>query len=155
VTIGTDTAVQDSLLVNQPCRIRVLFSLQDTLPEITVGFSIRDRFGQVIHGTNTHHLRLVLQPLTAGTQHQVDFDIARLALGPGDYHISVALHTGMEHSAENFDWWDAAATFTVIALPEHPFGGIVALDVDARPLLVSPQEDDATLPACTQVQYNG
>ena len=138
VTIGTDTAPQERLLVDQPCRIDVTFQTHDPLPELTLGFSIRDRFGQVIHGTNTHHLRFPLRELGAGARHRVQFNIARLALGPGDYHISVALHTGMDHSAENFDWWDAAATFTVVALPERQFGGIVALDVEAHRHQVSP-----------------
>ncbi|MEA3638315.1 MAG: ABC transporter ATP-binding protein [Lamprobacter sp.] len=135
VTIGTEAGPQDTFLVNQPCCIRVNVQAHECLPELTIGFSIRDRFGQVIHGTNTHHLRFPLRELPAGTQHRVQFNIARLALGPGDYHISVALHTGVEHSTENFDWWDAAATFTVIALSEHTFGGIVALDVEAQRLV--------------------
>jgi lipopolysaccharide transport system ATP-binding protein len=45
-----------ALRSNAPVKIRVAFDVHASLPSMTVGFLIRDRLGNDVFGTNTHHL---------------------------------------------------------------------------------------------------
>ncbi len=45
-----------ALRSNAPAKVRVAFDVRSSLPSMTVGFLIRDRLGNDVFGTNTHHL---------------------------------------------------------------------------------------------------
>jgi lipopolysaccharide transport system ATP-binding protein len=143
ITIGNDQGPGDTFVVGDAIWIRLQFSVTEPLDELTLGFMIRDRFGNEVFGTNTRHLSLPLRQLSVDTPHIVQFDIPRLSLGPGDYHLTVALHRGMEHSVENYDWWDAAAGFSVVARPDYVFAGIAELLVTPRLLTAAEAESNS------------
>ena len=131
VLVGNARGAGDTFMVGEAVWIEVAFRVEECIDALTVGFVIRDRFGNEIFGTNTYHLGYPLCQLASASEHRVRFDISRLALGTGDYHITIALHSGMEHSADNYDWWDSAAGFTVVKGPGYPFSGVVELPVVA------------------------
>ena len=127
VTSGGEHGEGTMFVSGDPAWIGIAFRVNEALPELTVGIMIRDPFGNNIFGTNTHNLGSALENLGAGTHHAVRFDIKRLALGAGDYHITAALHT-----AENHDWWDAAHSLKVLQRPGYPFTGVVELLLEAH-----------------------
>ena len=95
----------------------------------TVGFLIRDRLGNEVFGTNTHHLQLE-SPDEGATTLQVSF-ATELRLGPGSYSVSVALHRGPTHLDENHDWWDRALVFQVVEDDGARFTGVAQLPAEA------------------------
>lgn len=101
------------------------------IPAPTIGFMIRDRLGNDIHGTNTHHLKTPTSPLRAGQRVEAIFETA-LHLGPGDYSLTFAVHEGAEHLDNSFDWLDRPIVFQVLPPSERAFTGVAALPTTAR-----------------------
>jgi len=126
-----------ALRSNSAIRIQVTFEVRDALDSMTVGFLIRDRLGNDIFGTNTHHLATFVPPLPAGGRFQCVFEIDRLALGFGHYSISVALHDGDNHLVESHEWWDQAVVFQVLRGDEPLRIGVANLPVRSAGIVAS------------------
>lgn len=109
------------------CRIRA----RRPLPPPTVGFVIRDRLGNDVFGTNTHHLGVASRECREGEALRVAFEV-ELRLGTGSYSVSVALHAEQSHLASSYDWWDRAVVFDVHPGDGPPFTGLARLPVRAR-----------------------
>jgi lipopolysaccharide transport system ATP-binding protein len=109
------------------CRIRA----RKSLPGLTVGFVLRDRLGNDVFGSNTHHLGVPLENCRPDDVLRVAFDVD-LRLGNGSYSVSVALHAAESHIESNYDWWDRALVFDVHPGSARPFAGVAQLPVDAR-----------------------
>ncbi len=116
----------------QAVSFRVRMVARAPLPELTVGVLVRDRLGNDVFGTNTHHLGLGRTNIAAGSPMWVDFDFPALNLGVGSYSVSTALHTLDTHIVSNFDWWDRAFVFQVVAGTAPTSVGVAVLDVSAR-----------------------
>jgi lipopolysaccharide transport system ATP-binding protein len=97
----------------------------------TVGVLIRDRLGTDVFGTNTHHLGIDLGTFSSGEQLDIRFRIA-MELGPGDYTLTLAIHTLDKHLDECFDWADRLLSFSVIPSSDFTFIGVAKL----HPLVV-------------------
>ena len=81
-------------------------------PFSILGFSIRDKTGTDIVGTNTHEENVPLPPRRSGDTIVVDFR-QRLPLAPGTYSVSTAL--AYDRSKPNyFDWVDNALVLKVL-----------------------------------------
>ncbi len=100
------------------------------LPAVTIGISIRDRFGQVVFGTNTflHDMPI---PLAANGQYEVSFDM-QANLGPGKYSVTAAIHTEVTHIEACFHWQENAGKFEVIGILGKRFEGIARLYPEIR-----------------------
>jgi lipopolysaccharide transport system ATP-binding protein len=117
--------------VGSPVNLRVTAVANECLPELTVGFLLRDRLGNDIFGTNTYHLKVPLS-VKAGQAFTVNFEIPSLRLGLGHYSVSVALHTYDTHVENSFDWWDRALVLQVIPGDHPQFIGACHLTVTAK-----------------------
>lgn len=108
-------------------------SIHQDLPDLTVGLLLRDRLGNEIFGTNTHHLGLSgqLSDVQAGSRCRLRFALANLPLGQGSYSLTVAAHGADSHLAGNYDWWDQALTLEVGPGSGTRFSGIIRLPVTA------------------------
>jgi lipopolysaccharide transport system ATP-binding protein len=115
-------------LVNsgQTVHLAVSARVHRPVAQLVLGFMIKDRFGQPVFGTNTHHLNQVLHDLQAGRE--IEFDIEWVAhLGPGSYSIALALHAGQSHVAANYEWRDLALVFNVVNTDRADFVGVTWL----------------------------
>jgi lipopolysaccharide transport system ATP-binding protein len=94
---------------------------------LVMGYMIKDRLGQPIYGTNTHHMDMPLHDMKIG-----DFAEYRITLpvnlGQGSYSVAVALTSGGSHLEENFEWRDLALLFNVINSSKPFFVGCVWLE---------------------------
>ena len=95
--------------------IRVQFTMHDAIHSLTVGFMIKDRLGQPIFGTNTHHLKHPIEFESAGLKQQCTFAFPA-NIGVGTYSVAIALHSGDTHVIKNYEWRDLAAVFSVVNL---------------------------------------
>jgi len=114
--------------VGQVVRLLVSVRCQQFIPELVIGFMIKDRLGQSVFGTNTHHLKQQIYELSAGTTSTIEFEFLA-NIGSGSYSISVALHSGSTHVVNNYHWRDRALIFNVINTSESDFVGVAWLPV--------------------------
>ena len=115
-------AVIEAVSVGQPVRLKIVVKAESAIPELVLGYMIKDRLGQPIFGTNTHHLKNQLQDVAAGSVVTFNFDFSA-NLGPGTYSISTAVHTTDTHINKNYEWRDLTATFNVINIDKENFVG--------------------------------
>ena len=101
VHVGASVKLCVDVLVNQAVACLVL------------GYSIKDRLGQVMYGTNTALTKQALDNVQAGDRFRfsIEFDAT---LGPGSYSVQLALVGSDTHLEQNFEWRDLALVFHVI-----------------------------------------
>lgn len=108
--------------VGQAVELRIKLKTHDVIPELVVGYMIKDRLGQPIYGTNTHHLEYKCSNPPAGSllEYRFKFDAN---IGVGSYSIAVALHAEDTHLGINYEWRDLALVFNVINVDKTTFVG--------------------------------
>ena len=92
--------------------LRVHVEYHEDAPFSILGFSIRDKSGTDIVGTNTHEENVPLPPRKAGDKVVVDFR-QRLPLAKGTYSVTTALAYDRS-KPDYFDWVDNALVLTVL-----------------------------------------
>lgn len=112
--------------VGQPVQFRIVVKTTAELPELVLGYMIKDRLGQPIFGTNTHHLKQALITVPRGKSVTFTFKF-NANLGCGTYSVAVALHTADSHIANNYEWRDLALVFNVVSLDKAAFVGVTWL----------------------------
>jgi lipopolysaccharide transport system ATP-binding protein len=120
--------------VGQSLRLRITARAVVDLPELVIGYMIRDRLGQPVFGTNTYHLHHRIEGLSAGRAVVMNFDFAA-NLGEGTYGVSVALHASENHLGRNYEWRDLSLIFDVINLDKCRFVGVAWLPPSVRRVL--------------------
>lgn len=109
--------------VGQPVRLQVKIRLHTDLPELVFGYMIKDRLGQPVFGTNTHHLNVELTHLKKSELVTLSFSFPA-NIGLGSYAISTALHVADTHLAANYEWRDQTLMFNVVNINRDPFVGL-------------------------------
>lgn len=94
---------------------------------LVLGYMIKDRLGQVMFGTNTHHSDQPQEDIKAGqvVEYSIGFSID---LGPGSYSVSTALVSSDTHLVDNYEWRDLALVFNVHNLDHPVFIGTTWMD---------------------------
>ena len=116
--------------VGERAVIRCIAEINGSLKNPTVGLLIRDRLGNDIYGTNTHHLKIASGLWHAGEKLLTEFRLP-LNLGPANYSVSMAIHTLDTHLEENCDWVDQCLVFQVVPDDGAQFVGVAALSAHA------------------------
>ncbi|HTH59869.1 MAG TPA: ABC transporter ATP-binding protein [Paraburkholderia sp.] len=119
--------------VGQPVALRVKVKCVRAIPELVVGYMIKDRLGQTVFGTNTYYLKQVLVDLDAGQSAELLFEFTA-NLGVGTYSVAVAVHAGHVHIASNYQWRDRALLFNVVNVAVDDFVGVAWLRTTVRSL---------------------
>lgn len=109
--------------VGQSVCLRIVVQAQVDLPELVVGYLIKDRLGQPIFGTNTYHLNNTLLKVKANEEIKFDLKFS-INLGVGYYSIAVAIHADHSHVSKNYEWRDLALLFEVINTDKDEFVGV-------------------------------
>jgi len=122
--------------VGDELQLRVTVDVVGSIPALVFGFMLRDRTGQPVFGTNTHHTGQVLQAPEAGSRWRFDVRLP-VHLGPGSYSISVALHADDTHLSANYEWWDLAVVFQVVNLAHPTFVGCawIQTEIQTQPIM--------------------
>lgn len=112
----------EAIDVGAKVTLQIRVNIRAHIPELVLGYMLKDRLGQPVFGTNTHHLGTTEKNLVPGDQleYRIDFDAN---LGPGSYSIATALHQSDSHIACNYEWRDLALVFQVINLSKPSFVG--------------------------------
>jgi lipopolysaccharide transport system ATP-binding protein len=102
------------------------------IPDLFVGFIVRDRLGNDVYGTNTLNLHERAGNLAAASGLSCRFSFAA-NFGPGSYSVSGALAGGEGGTiGEYFAWVDRMVVFDVVNTTRPPFTGVNSLLVKAE-----------------------
>ena len=112
--------------VGQSVKLKIVAKVTADIPELVLGYMIKDRLGQPVFGTNTHHLKRNMFALKSGTSTEFIFRFAA-NLGQGSYSVAIALHASDTHVARNYEWRDLALVFNVINIDKETFVGVAWL----------------------------
>jgi lipopolysaccharide transport system ATP-binding protein len=121
----------ETVNVGTAVTLRVRVQVNTDLPRLVLGYMIKDRLGQQIFGTNTHHMQRPMEDLKAGETLEYCFRFP-LNLGAGSYSVTTALTSNETHLADNFEWRDLALLFIVLNVNRRPFVGSSWLEPDVE-----------------------
>ncbi len=135
---GEATAVDVALLNEEGHRVELIdvgaivtlqvrVAVRAALPRLVLGYMIKDRLGQPMYGTNTHHKKLPVQDVDEGAELIYRFTFP-MNLGPGSYSIATALVSSDTHLINNYEWRDLALVFNVVNMKHEHFIGCTWLD---------------------------
>lgn len=128
ITLENDAgAPLEMVNVGEMVTLRIRARMHADLPRLVLGYMIKDRLGQAMFGTNTHHLQQVLGDLRAGEEVVFQFRFP-LNLGEGSYSITTALTSTETHLSDNYEWRDLAYLFIVTNMNRKPFVGSAWLE---------------------------
>ncbi|HGM5417204.1 TPA: ABC transporter ATP-binding protein [Serratia liquefaciens] len=118
-----DNKPVEIISVGDRVNLKITVKVESNIPELVLGYMIKDRLGQPIFGTNTYHLGKTLSDLNAGQEIEFYFKFD-MNLGEGNYSIAVALHDRDTHINKNYEWRDLAFVFNVINVNKDTFVGV-------------------------------
>jgi lipopolysaccharide transport system ATP-binding protein len=99
--------------VGQKLLLRLTARAETDIPQLVLGYMLRDRTGHVVWGTNTWHTEQVQRGIKKGDE--VEFTLSfTCSLGPGSYSFSPALTSSDTHLENNYEWQDNAVVFDVV-----------------------------------------
>ncbi len=113
----------DIVEVGQIVKLKIQLEVHQPVDRLILGYLIKDRLGQSVFGTNTHHLDRALNDLKANEIVTYEFAFC-VVLGPGSYSISTAPVSTSDHLESNYEWRDLALTFSVVNSEACYFEGI-------------------------------
>jgi lipopolysaccharide transport system ATP-binding protein len=108
-------------------RVRAISDIR----RLVLGYMIKDRLGQVVFGTNTHHTGQAQEGVLGGQvlEYEVNFS---MDLGPGSYSVSTALVSSDTHLVDNYEWRDLALVFNVHNLEQPVFIGTAWMNPEIK-----------------------
>ncbi len=113
--------------VGEAVTLRLEVDVNAPIDNLVAGFVIKDRLGQHVFGTNTHHLKRALTDVEPNKRLTFNFSFD-LNLGVGSYSVAIALHGGDTHVNSNYEWRDYAVIFNVVNADKPNFVGLGWLD---------------------------
>ncbi|AEC21709.1 ABC-type transporter, ATPase component [Pusillimonas sp. T7-7] len=117
--------------VGQKVTLQIEVQVNSDLERLVLGYSIKDRLGQTIFGTNTELKKKPLYGVIAGSRVTFYF-LFDINIGPGTYSIQTALCSTENHLANNYEWRDLAFIFNVINKDKDHFAGSAWLDPEIK-----------------------
>lgn len=113
--------------VGEPVELRVQVRVNVNVPQLVLGYGIKNRLGQVMYGTNTWHTGQVIEAPVAGARYVFAVRFAA-NLGVGSYSVQTALVDSDSHLTANFEWRDLALVFDVLNVDKKVFDGVAWLE---------------------------
>lgn len=120
---GTPLEIID---VGQSLHLHIEAHANVDIPDLVLGFLIKDRFGQDVFGTNTRLLNNVTYNISAHMDLSWSF-MFPANIGPGTYSITLALHSHAGHIERNYAWQERALMFEVVNRTQLEFTGVAWL----------------------------
>ncbi len=106
--------------------LQIIARANASIPELVLGYLIKDRLGQPVYGTNTHHLGLPLMQLDPGERIKYQFSFPA-NIGEGSYSVTLALHASDTHITANYLWVDRVLLFNIVNINGPYFTGVAWL----------------------------
>lgn len=107
--------------------LEIAVKVYEDIPRLVLGFSIRDRLGLSIYGTNTHFLNKAIENPKKDDLYRYRFSFP-LNIGPGSYSVATALVSTQDRLTNSYECRELALLFQVINLHHPIFAGYAWLD---------------------------
>jgi lipopolysaccharide transport system ATP-binding protein len=120
--VDVDHQPVEFVAVGQMVTLRARVLVKNPIERLIYGYMIRDRLGQPVFGTNTHHTDQACLDLNAGDEIEFAAQFP-MNVGPGSYSVSVALSSTETHLVKNYQWRDLALVFSVANIEHAEFIG--------------------------------
>lgn len=128
--------------VGQKLLVKLVASINDNLPQLVLGYMLRDRTGHIVWGTNTWHTGQILKDLKKGEE--VEFYLPfTCTLGQGSYSFTPALTNSDTHLEKNYEWVDNILVFEVVNAEKNVFIGTSWLDASFQIRRIYPKKAGA------------
>jgi lipopolysaccharide transport system ATP-binding protein len=111
------TGVGDEIIVS----VKVV--IEKYCESLVLGCGFKDKYGQMIFGTNSYHLGKELTNCKPGEEY-LFFVSFKSNLGVGAYSLNLAIHSGSVHLIESYQWIDRAAILEVVNFNKYEFVGL-------------------------------
>ena len=112
----------DVVRVGELLQLRVTVLVHKPIPNLVLGYGIKDRLGQVMYGTNTWHTGHSISKPAVGDQYVFSLQFPA-NFGVGSYSVQTALVDRDTHLSSNYEWRDLAIVFEVINVDRCTFTG--------------------------------
>ena len=116
-----------NLEVGKKIKLKVTVQANENLSSLVLCYQIKNRFSQVVYGTNTYHLKQALKNLKKGEEYDFSFEFDA-NLGVGSFSVTIALHDSDNHLQNNYEWRDNAIIFNVVNFSKPDFVGLAYLE---------------------------
>lgn len=113
----------ETVNVGEAVTLRVIVKINQDIPNLTLGYMIKDRLGQSIFGINTNYLHKTLYDLKSEDKIVFEFNF-NANFGEGSYSITAALHADDNHLGTNYSWIDCALIFNIVNISKNKFVGL-------------------------------
>ena len=117
--------------VGEEVTLEIGVEVHADVENLVLGYMIKDRLGQPVYGTNTHHLGQPESLMQAGETLRCCFQF-RAQLGEGSYSVATAIANSETHMTRNYEWRDLALVFQVMNMGVPPFVGTAHLPTTVR-----------------------
>lgn len=114
-----------------PVRVAITLLARGRVGSPVVGFSLRNRIGDIVAATNTAHVGHALPPLEAGQRLHVEFRLPWPAFASGAFSLSPAVADGTLDAHVMNDWVDNALV-TEVHNPDARYGWIALAGASVR-----------------------
>ncbi|GME30158.1 MULTISPECIES: ABC transporter ATP-binding protein [Pantoea] len=121
--------LSEHLNVGEDATLLIRVKVNQDLPRLVVGYSFKDRLGQVIYGTNTLLKDRVILDVKKDEIYDFEFKFS-MNIGVGSYSVQTALVSSETHLVNNYEWRDLALVFNVINAHKEQFAGVAWIDPD-------------------------
>jgi lipopolysaccharide transport system ATP-binding protein len=125
--LDRDDKPTENINIAQSVTLRVKIKALYDIPQVVLGYVIKDRLGQDIFGTNSYYHNQILTDIKKDQEIEYNFCFDA-NLGVGSYSISIAAHQLENHIHENYLWVDRALTFQVINMDKKDFVGVAWIE---------------------------
>jgi lipopolysaccharide transport system ATP-binding protein len=135
VLLGTELlnergAAISEVVGGQTVIVRVSAQFKQDILQPILGFTLRDRLGVEISGSNTSYAGHQLPPVRKDQIVTSDFRVALPRMAPGSYSISPAVANGSLLRHDMCDWIDNALVFSLQS--EGLIYGVLKMEVDVQ-----------------------
>lgn len=112
----------DIIFVGQQIMINITVCVHHDIDSLVLGCGIKDRFGQMMFGTNTYYTGQILTNLKKGETFVYAVGCSA-NLGVGSYSVHASLVRNFSHIEKNYQWIDGALVFEVFNKDKPYFVG--------------------------------
>jgi len=117
--------------VGDPVELRVRIKVYQDIPELVLGFMIKDRLGQSVFGLTSKDYGIQHTKLISGEILNFVFKYDA-NFGVGSYSIATALALGNTHIEGNLEWKDLALVFNTVNIIKNQFVGSNWIEIEAH-----------------------
>lgn len=111
----------------QTVQLLIEVSANDIIEDPIVGFSIKDRLGNIITQSNSYILGIQIDTLEPGKKYTFCFEFTFPPLSRGEYTISPAIASGTQEDHTQHSWVHDALVIQMLDTRKYQLSGIMSL----------------------------